>query len=84
MFSIDAEGTIHLSPRALEEGAFYVKDKTGESLNAVVFPDFAEKVLDMDEDEIFAEIQGVPVYEDDADLFAERAADGYVELNCTL
>lgn len=78
MFSIDAAGMIHLSQSALEEGAFYVKDAAGERLNAVVFPDFAEKVLDMDEDEIFAEIQEVPVHANDADLFAEMAANGYV------
>jgi hypothetical protein len=76
MFSIDAEGTIHLSQSALKEGAFYVKNATGERLNAVIFPNFAEKVLDMNRDEIFAEIQAVPVYADDADLFAEIAANG--------
>ena len=76
MFSIDVQGTIHLSQSALSEGAYYVKGATGETLNAVIFPNFAEKVLDMNEDEVFAEIQAVPVYADDADLFAEIATNG--------
>jgi hypothetical protein len=38
----------------------------------------------MDVGDIFEEIQAVPVYEDDTNLFAEKAANGYVELNFTL
>lgn len=73
MFSVDASGII-----ACGNKGYYLRDAEGKQLNAVIYPNFVEEVLNLSIDDVFSAMKTLKPYANDTDLLADfRANNGY-------
>jgi len=69
MFSIDASGKIKCG------NGYYLRDRSGKQLNAVIYPNFVEEVLDTSIDQVFEEMKSLHSYANDVDLLEDFRAN---------